>query len=175
MRMLINCLNLIGLFLLAACTSLGSESAVILEPEIDRSIPVFEQIDLETADKARIDQPFLTYTVTGGLMGIGNPETVWTFYEDGRVEASDGRSWQLSDSEVKALRNIIEPDAFAMLEPSYIPENTCCDRMQYTIGVVGNDGEIVDVTTLDGADMPPLLSQSLQSIQQLVAALAERS
>lgn len=174
MRYFLNRLMWVGLFILAACAPSGDETAVILEPEVDFSVPVFERVDNLSAAESADAAPVLSYTVTGGLMGIGNPETVWTFYDDGRVEASDGRSWQLTAEEQAALLTVVESNNLDQLKATYMPEDTCCDRFRYTIGVYMENGKQQEVTALDGAEMPPALAQSLDAIQQLVSKLAEQ-
>lgn len=118
------------------------------------------------------EPPAITFEQLGGLRGIGPGESVWEFYEDGRVVVSDGRSWDLPTADVDELVEEMLAADFMALDADYMPEDTCCDRITYVITLHAAD-ETHTVTTLEDAEMPQNLADVLQMLNQKVAELAE--
>ena len=112
----------------------------------------------------------LVYERAGGLMGIGSSIISWTMFADGRVESSDGRSWQVSPENITTLVDSIMALGFADFEASYIPQNTCCDHATHTINIY-QDGEVYKVTVIDSTDAPAELYQAIDLIGEFLIAL----
>jgi hypothetical protein len=119
-----------------------------------------------------VETAVLIYTRRGGLKGIGPSDREWRFYGDGRVVGSDGPSWQIEPATIENLVTEIMASGFQDLENSYIPEDTCCDRATHVI-VIQTAEETYTVETLDGADMPESLEDSLQKINDFLMSLYE--
>jgi hypothetical protein len=112
----------------------------------------------------------LVYERAGGLKGIGPGIVTWTMYADGRVDSSDGRSWQVPSEDITTLADSIMAFGFAEFEESYIPKDTCCDRATHTITIY-QDGKVYQVSVLDSADAPAELYQALDLIGKFLIAL----
>ncbi len=113
----------------------------------------------------------MIYQRAGGLKGIGASEFSWTFYADGRIVGNDGREWQVSPEEVQKLVDDVMALGFAEFEVSYIPEDTCCDRVTHTLTVKDDDGQVYTVSVLDGADAPPELFTAVDMVNSYLMAL----
>jgi len=137
--------------------------------ETDESVTSKAGLNLNEA----ADEAVLIYKRSGGKMGIGPTFFEWRFYANGRVEVSDGRVYQMTPEEVNDLLKSITVQDFFALKADYTPEDTCCDRAAHEI-TVQQDGRVYQVTTLDGANNPPELDTALQSIDNVLAALAEQ-
>jgi hypothetical protein len=120
------------------------------------------------------DGAVIVFERSGGLKGIGPAETEWRFYADGRIQASDGRSWQKSPAEIQRLLSDLEANGFFDLAQKYMPADSCCDRTTYVI-TAGNGRQVQRVVTMDGADMPDDLARILQLFDELLAGLAEEN
>ncbi|MCP4360120.1 MAG: hypothetical protein GY796_19105 [Chloroflexi bacterium] len=149
--------------------SADETSALPSQSETDES--VVSKADLNLNDVG--DGAILIYKRTSGKMGIGPTFFEWRFYADGRVAVSDGRVYQITPEEVKNLVDSMTAQGFFALEVDYTPEDTCCDRAAHEISVQ-QDGRVYQVTTLDGANNPPELDIALQSINNVLSALAEQ-
>jgi hypothetical protein len=126
----------------------------------------------ETSSRAEVASAVLIYERSGGLRGIGPGVQEWRLYGDGRIEGSDGNSWQAEPEAVQELVGSILDTSFTSLEPSYIPEDTCCDRATHRITIqTGEDTYTVE--TLDGANMPESLSENLEAINLFLMDLYE--
>ena len=126
----------------------------------------------QAADLA--DGAVIVYERSGGLKGIGPPETEWRFYADGRILTSDGRTWQKSPAEIQRLLADLEANGFFDLGQKYMPADACCDRFTYTI-TAGNGRQVQQVITMDGTDMPDNLARVLQLFDDWLAGLAEEN
>lgn len=116
------------------------------------------------------DGAVLVYERSGGLKGIGPSEFSWTFYADGRIVGSDGREWQVPPEEIEKLVDDIMNLGFAEFEASYIPEDTCCDRVTHTL-TVQDEGQVYTVSVLDGAEAPAELFQAADMANNYLMAL----
>jgi len=154
--------------------NVGDKSLVVGEApttQLETDVSVPSKADLNWNEAT--DGAVLIYKRTSGKMGIGPTFFEWRFYADGRVEVSDGRVYQITPEEVKTLVDSMTAQGFFALEADYTPEDTCCDRAVYEISVQ-QDGRVYQVTTLDGANNPPELDTALQSIHNILSALAEQ-
>lgn len=125
---------------------------------------LMSQANMEAADIV------LIYQRAGGLKGIGPSQYVWTFYADGRITSSDGRSWEVAPEAISNLTGDMKSLGFLELDKNYVPEDTCCDRAFHTISF--NDGDqVYTVATLDGADMPESLLNILDDINEYLMSL----
>ncbi|HRQ41390.1 MAG TPA: hypothetical protein PLD25_26015 [Chloroflexota bacterium] len=112
----------------------------------------------------------MVYERAGGLKSIGPTEWSWSFYADGRIVGSDGREWQVPPEEIEKLVNDVMTLGFAEFETSYIPEDTCCDRVTHTLTVRDGD-QVYTTTVLDGADAPEELFQAAGLVNTYLMAL----
>jgi hypothetical protein len=99
---------------------------------------------------------------SGGFAGL-NEE--WIIFVDGRIQASNGDTSQISPETVSQLLNSLETAGFFNLNDSYLPEDSCCDRFFYEITAVNNTTFHTVITIEDTPDMPEALQQSLRLIQ----------
>ncbi|MCB8966636.1 MAG: hypothetical protein H6660_07040 [Ardenticatenaceae bacterium] len=127
---------------------------------------VMDKTEMDAADVA------LVYQRAGGLAGISANEYMWTFYTDGRVISSDGRSWEIAPEVISNLVGDMKNLGFFGLDENYIPEDTCCDRVFYAI-TLNTDEQAYTVFTLDGVDMPSALSNSIDEINELLVDISE--
>lgn len=103
--------------------------------------------------------PLVVYTQEGGMKGSTSVMTIEPSGEAhlaveglnrGPVEAR----WIVAPEQLLELKGVLEDPAVAQLKGSYLPSNTCCDRIQHTITI--GDQTIV---TLDAAEHPEVVSQ----------------
>lgn len=116
------------------------------------------------------EEILLTYERAGGLKGIHSNVNHWTFYANGQVVSSNGRSWLLPPEDITTLADSIMALGFANFEASYIPKDTCCDRATHTITLY-QDGEMYQVSVLDDADAPAELYQVIDLISDFLITL----
>lgn len=126
----------------------------------------------ETSSREEVANAVLIYERSGGLKGLGPSVQDWRLYGDGRIEGSDGNSWQVDPESVQNLITSILDSGFADLEASYVPEDTCCDRATHRI-TVQTDENSYTVETLDAADMPQSLTENLDAINLFLMNLYE--
>lgn len=176
---------LLGLLaILAACggaTNTAEPAAAIPTPTTGPALrPITPRPDADTADSPaagrdpekapELDGAVLMYERYGGLAGIRPQEYVWRLYADGRITSSDGRSWDVPPAEIADLVDAILALGFADLDASYVPENTCCDRVTHVITLqVGDD--VRQVTTLDAATAPAAVDASVQLVNDYLLSL----
>ena len=99
---------------------------------------------------------------SGGLAGV---DEQWVLFVDGRIETNTPTQPQLSTQHVSQLLTNLETIGFFELNSSYLPEDTCCDRLFYEITAL-QASTFHTVTTLENTpDMPEPLQQSLRLIQ----------
>jgi len=111
----------------------------------------------------------IIFEQSGGIAGI---QETWRIYGDGRVVKED-RHGQTAPAEripAEAVRDAIERivgGGFLDLADEYLPADRCCDRFTYRLTVV-YDGTEKTVTTMDGAERPPALTEALEVVNQLI-------
>jgi hypothetical protein len=113
------------------------------------------------------------YSRDGGIAGLNE---VWTIYPDGSVSHAvhpqgEGpeKQYQVSVDEVAGLLSQLQALGFFELTGSYMPLDTCCDRITY--GIEARRGRQANrVITLDGAPQtPPELWQAIDLLNAFIA------
>ena len=125
---------------------------------------------VEGKAETALEGAVMLYERAGGLKSIGPTEWSWRFYADGRIVGSDGREWQAPPEEIEKLVDDVLALGFTEFEASYIPEDTCCDRVTHTLTVHDGD-QVYTVTVLDDADAPPELFQAAEMVNNYLMAL----
>ena len=154
-------------FLLSACATLPAQPPISTgTPPPPSPIPTLAP---ESASPA---EPAILYRRSGGL---AFRDELWTIYPDGRVTKvvnpeGEGpeKEWQVPPEEVAALVNRLAKLGFFELTGSYMPLDTCCDRMTYDIEA--HRGEQVNhVVTIDAApDTPPNLWKAIEALNAFI-------
>lgn len=129
-------------------------------------------IDAAAGDQAGAlpEDAVLVFERAGGLKGIGPSKMTWTFYADGRVMSSDGRSWQVAPAEVAALVDDLGALGFDTLQASYQPADTCCDLVTYTFRLQ-LEGVVYETAVMEGANAPQKLLQAVDLVNQFLLDL----
>lgn len=161
--------------LLAGCTA--AATAPSDEPDSvsnDNNSPALKAAPTQEsgsqASSGFAEQPVLVYERSGGLKGTGPNVTEWQLFADGRITSSDGRSWQVEPETIQKFIDDITSGDFQKLESSYIPKDTCCDRVNHVL-TLRIDNKNKTVTTLDEADMPQFLVDTLQKVNTFLLDL----
>jgi hypothetical protein len=85
----------------------------------------------------------------GGFAGFHFRFEVWS---DGRLvlvgPSTTEKEGRATDTQMRRLRDIVGSPEFRALAASYLPDQTCCDRYFYTVGVMRED-RLQTVTTMD--------------------------
>jgi hypothetical protein len=178
-------LVLILIGLLAACTAATtSEPPAEVEPVYQTAVPTntaaqknAENITatipaIESKPEVNLDDAVMIYERAGGLKGFGPASHSWTFYADGRIVGSDGREWLVPPEEVARLVDEVLALGFTEFEASYLPEDTCCDRVTHTLIIKDDDEQVYTVSVLDGADAPPELFTAVEMVNSYLMALS---
>lgn len=162
---------------LAACTPAATPPGD--EPVFETSTPARESApeDAAATEPAAADRTetalegaVMVYERSGGLRSVGPTEWSWRFYADGRIVGSDGREWEVPPDEIEKLVDDVLALGFAEFEASYIPEDTCCDRVTHTLTVQDGD-QVHSVIVLDAADAPSELFQATEMVNDYLLAL----
>lgn len=155
-------------------------STLVLPPPTDSEIEAVSPVATPTPSQAEpvrstsdkstelSEGAVITYQMSGGFAGKTQQ---WAIYADGRITRSDGREWQITPAEVEQLLADIKAAGFFELGDSYMPLNTCCDRITYTL-TVKSDDQVKTVTTMDAApNVPEELSKVQERLGNLLFAL----
>ena len=126
--------------------------------------------DVESKATSDATDAVLIYERTGGLKSIRSTEFSWQFYADGRIVGNDGREWQVPPAEVEKLVDDVLALGFAEFDASYIPADTCCDRVTHTL-TVQKDGQVYKVSVLDAAEAPAELFAAVEMVNNYLLAL----
>ena len=155
-------------FLLAACATLpAAQPPATATPPPPSATPAIEPASELPAEAA------ILYRRSGG---IAFRDEVWTIYPDGRVTKvinpqGEGpeKEWQVPAADVAALISRLAELGFFELTGSYMPLDTCCDRITYDIEA--RRGEQVNhVVTLDAApDVPDEVWQAIDALNAFIA------
>jgi hypothetical protein len=112
-----------------------------------------------------LEKAILIYERSGGLAGLTE---LWVVYDDGRVATGDGREFYVTPEEVAGIVSKAKALGFFDMANEYIPKNTCCDRLSYSITIQGQHG-MHTVETMDGTESAPrALWDLLDTVTQLV-------
>ena len=117
--------------------------------------------------------PLLVLQQEGGIAGATSELTIFrtgeaTLAQDPAPGGIPVRRWTLAGSDFAAIDALVRSSAFQSLGAEYLPENTCCDRITYTISVPGIDGSHT-IRTMDAAPQPDALSDLLERLSALEA------
>lgn len=140
------------------------------QAEADRPEAAATKEATERPAETIADGVVLVFERAGGLKGIGPSQWRWTFYADGRIEGSDGRSWEVDPAEIAALLDALAALNFADFRASYAPADLCCDLVTHTI-TLQLDGQVVKTAVTDNADAPPELFTAVDLINQFLLNL----
>jgi len=109
----------------------------------------------------------ITYRKTGGIAGIDETMTV---YADGKLtltsRGSAVKQAQATPAEIDQLRQVLGSDDFARLEATY--QAVGADLFTYML-IVPSGPTPRTITTMDGAQNPPVLDQAIAALEQLRA------
>jgi hypothetical protein len=105
-------------------------------------------------------------TTTGGLAGRGTGD--YAVDHEGAVTAKlfNGKScaFQLGEDELRRIRNLLAEARPRKWRDSYIPENPCCDRFEYTLTV----DEAGDQSTTKWIDFPEPMPADLVALAEAI-------
>jgi hypothetical protein len=112
----------------------------------------------------------ITYQRNGGLMGVHD---TWMINPQGKVSSpGSGATVQLTSAQMAELIAAIRLANFTALQDSYLPQDTCCDRYEYTVTITV-DGRSKTVRTIDASPTaPPALTQLINTLTRLVTVPA---
>ena len=126
------------------------------------------------ASKSKTATPWrIEVTTAGGITGRGNG--AWSIGSDGKVGVTNmaGRSctFDASDEDRARFETLLakaRPDTWAA---DYVPENPCCDRIEYVM-TVDESGVQRKVTWIDDPDpMPKDLTALVQAVSGVAPSL----
>jgi hypothetical protein len=152
--------------LLTACATLPAEAPPVGETPSPQPSSAPPKSELPT-------EAVIVYSRNGGIAGL---DEVWTIYPDGSVSHAvhpqgEGpeKQYQVPADEAANLLAQLQALGFFELTGSYMPLDTCCDRITY--GIEARSGEQTNrVVTLDGAPQtPPELWQAIDLLNAFIA------
>jgi hypothetical protein len=106
----------------------------------------------------------LVFHRSGGIAGI---DETMTIYADGRLELNGNagkKTGQVAPDNLAELRKLLSSPEFAALEPRY--QAMGADLFVYELTVPGG-AKPQKVVTMDGANNPAILSQTLEELRKL--------
>lgn len=110
----------------------------------------------------------ITYQRSGGFAGVMEE---YTIQSDGAVTTKDGQTFQVEPAQVEQLVQEIEDLGFFNLTGDYLPDDTCCDRFEYTLTMTKDD-QSNTVMTVDAAEEAPAeLFQIIDKVNAFIATL----
>jgi hypothetical protein len=118
------------------------------------------------ASPQAVSEISVIYQRSGGFAGAND---TWTIDPQGKVtHQGSGTSSQLTLAQRAELASAIRAANFMALEDSYVPQDTCCDRYEYTMTITAN-GQSKAVRTIDASPTaPPELTQLVDTLNRLV-------
>ncbi len=168
------------IILLAACSTLGPTTPTPLASPVTPSTTVpsvaatptgptptiTQSSSPESEEKVTATQePVIVFSQEGGFAGIQN---IWLIYADGRVEAPEGREFQLAPATVESLLTEIEEIGFFDLnQPKQA--DICCDRFTYTL-LVRHGGQENEISFTEG---DPNLAETYYKANEVVLSVIE--
>jgi len=112
----------------------------------------------------------IEFTKSGGFKGVIE---AYNIYGDGRVITADGLQWQTDPVIIMVLVGKLLALDFFSFQPSYMPVDTCCDRIEYTL-TLHYQGKQLQVKTLTATpDTPEELWRSIAIVQEFIDSLTE--
>lgn len=118
--------------------------------------------------------PLVVMHQEGGVAGATSELTVHrtgevTLAQDPAPGGIPVRRWTAAASDYQAVAELIASPEFTSLAGEYLPEDTCCDRITYTITVPGAAGDQT-VRTMDAARQPESLARLIERLRALETA-----
>lgn len=115
--------------------------------------------------------PLVVLQQEGGIAGAVSELTVYRTGEASLAQdpAPGGiavRRWTIAPADFAAITALLASAEFGALQPEYLPENTCCDRITYTITVPGAS-EDRTIRTMDAAQQPDALANLIERLRAL--------
>lgn len=113
----------------------------------------------------------LEIATSGGITGRGNG--TYSIHSDGAVSATfiNGRSctFQASAADLKKIEALLADAKPSQWKAAYIPENPCCDRIEYALTL----DEAGTVTKTRWIDDPPPMPKDLTAIGEAIISGAD--
>lgn len=115
--------------------------------------------------------PLVVLQQEGGISGAVSELAVFrtgeaTLAQDPAPGGIAVRRWTIAPADFEAITAALGSAEFGALEPEYLPENTCCDRITYTITVPGAAGDR-NIRTMDAAQQPEALANLIERLRAL--------
>jgi hypothetical protein len=106
---------------------------------------------LEDESLELFEEATLSYQRSGGFAGL---DETWLIYGDGRIVEPNGNETLIEPEQVAQLLVDLEEAGFFQLDPTYEPENPCCDRFTYVL--TAQVGERANrMSAVDGVESVP--------------------
>jgi hypothetical protein len=115
--------------------------------------------------------PLVVLQQEGGIAGATSELTVYrtgeaTLAQDPAPGGIAVRRWTIEPADFDAITALLGSAGFRALEPEYLPGDTCCDRITYTITVPGATGDRT-IRTMDAAQQPDALTSLIERLRAL--------
>jgi hypothetical protein len=160
---------LLIIIILAACTGIISTSTTSAQssntPTSGNNLSSSTTTPLIKTQAGTNQGAVIVLKQSGGFAGKTQK---WTIYADGQITMPTGKGAQLSQEELTNLLQKIDRLGFYTLQSSYMPLNTCCDRITYELSVT-DGGKTNTVIYLEGAaEVPSSLWEITEAVNQFV-------
>ena len=106
----------------------------------------------------------IKYQQTGGFAGLDNHLTIKANGEAVLIQNENRFEFILDDNTLQSLQQKFEEIQFSKMDKKYIPDNTCCDLIEYTITYQGHT-----VKTMDTA-VPEALWGVIEPLNEIVVS-----
>lgn len=118
--------------------------------------------------------PLLVLEREGGIAGASAELVLLrtgevTLAEDPAPDGIPVRRWTAEPAVYQSVDSLLRSAEFRALEGEYMPANTCCDLVTYTITVPAAAGDRT-IRTMDGAEQPAALVRLLERLRTIEAA-----
>lgn len=117
---------------------------------------------------ARPSGPLIEYHRTGGIAGFDDRLVIGADGAGQITQRSGSATFTLDRDALSRLTAALDQGGFGRLGKEYLPANTCCDLMEYTVTYQGRS-----VRTMDTA-VPEALQPILAELNQLLSDLGRR-
>ncbi|MDQ2669455.1 MAG: hypothetical protein M3Y31_02375 [Gemmatimonadota bacterium] len=115
--------------------------------------------------------PLLVVEQEGGIGGASSELTLFrngdaTLARDPAPGGIPVRRWTVAPADYQAIEALLRRADFRALDAEYLPDDTCCDRITYTITVPGA-AESRTIRTMDAAQQPDILAELIERLRAL--------
>lgn len=176
---LIKSIILLALCLQVACKPVfqagkieESGDVIIMETELGSDATPYssreEELEKEKIKTAVLEDAVIVFHRSGGIAGV---DEKWIIHIEGQIDGPDGKQRQVEPSEAQSLFGLIQTSGFFDFNDSYIPLDTCCDRINYSV-TVHFEGRNKTVKTIDESPTQP---DQLMKIITLISELSFES